>query len=413
MHSARVQAGAATSAPGTATAAERDELRIATGDGDVVLTVPEHGLQAPAVLPVFDGPLREKLDVNTPQIAKGELYWNKAFAALAPVSLPYPRTRGAGSVPVRIAVEAPSAGPKTVAGVCWHGQSLTYRELDDRATAMVVTTLALAASLELDAPSVFLLDRVQPSAGPAAALPGSSPDGAAYVIYTSGSTGHPKGVVVTNRNVMNLFAGMAGRIPHEMMGRWLAITSLSFDISALELCWTLAHGFSVVLHSDTVQADDPAPEFSLFYFAADNARDPKDRYKLLLEGAKFADREGFAAIWTPERHFHAFGGLCPNPALTSATIAAITTRLQIRAGSCVLPLHHPIRVAEEWAFVADPARAAGLAHRRRQPRDLPAGRGAGLGRERARRDSRARHRGLALHDDGRAGSLVADRGAAP
>ena len=56
-------------------------------------------------------------------------------------------------------------------------------------------------------------------------------------------------------------------------------------------------------------------------------------------------------MWTPERHFHAFGGLYPNPSVTSAAIAAITTRVAIRAGSVVLPLHHPIRVAEEWAVV--------------------------------------------------------------
>ena len=62
-------------------------------------------------------------------------------------------------------------------------------------------------------------------------------------------------------------------------------------------------------------------------------------------------REGFAAVWTPERHFHAFGGLYPNPAVTSAAIAAMTTRVKIRAGSCVLPLHHPIRAAEDWALV--------------------------------------------------------------
>ena len=70
-----------------------------------------------------------------------------------------------------------------------------------------------------------------------------------------------------------------------------------------------------------------------------------------MEGARFADREGFTAVWTPERHFHAFGGLYPNPVVTSAAVAAITSRVQIRAGSCVLPLHHPVRVAEDWAFV--------------------------------------------------------------
>ncbi|HEY1228498.1 MAG TPA: MupA/Atu3671 family FMN-dependent luciferase-like monooxygenase, partial [Ramlibacter sp.] len=115
--------------------------------------------------------------------------------------------------------------------------------------------------------------------------------------------------------------------------------------------WTLARGVTVVLHSDAAAATVKAPEFSLFYFASDDSRDPRRHYELLIEGAKFADREGFVAVWTPERHFHAFGGLYPNPVVTSAAIAGITSRVQIRAGSCVLPLHHPVRVAEDWAFV--------------------------------------------------------------
>ncbi|HET7796764.1 MAG TPA: MupA/Atu3671 family FMN-dependent luciferase-like monooxygenase, partial [Nevskia sp.] len=110
-------------------------------------------------------------------------------------------------------------------------------------------------------------------------------------------------------------------------------------------------GFTVVLNSNKARTEAKAPQFSLFYFASDHASTAADRYRLLMEGAKFADRNGFAAVWTPERHFHAFGGLYPNPAVTSAAIAACTSRIQIRAGSCVLPLHHPIRVAEEWAFV--------------------------------------------------------------
>ncbi|MDH3603844.1 MAG: LLM class flavin-dependent oxidoreductase, partial [Candidatus Tectomicrobia bacterium] len=55
--------------------------------------------------------------------------------------------------------------------------------------------------------------------------------------------------------------------------------------------------------------------------------------------------------WTPERHFQAFGGLFPNPSVLSAALAMVTHRLQIRAGSVVVPLHHPIRLAEEWALV--------------------------------------------------------------
>jgi natural product biosynthesis luciferase-like monooxygenase protein len=91
-------------------------------------------------------------------------------------------------------------------------------------------------------------------------------------------------------------------------------------------------------------------DLSLFYFANDSAGDG-DRYRLLMEGAKFADTHGFAAVWTPERHFHAFGGLYPNPSVTSAAIAAVTERVQIRAGSVVAPLHHPLRIAEEWSVV--------------------------------------------------------------
>ena len=67
-------------------------------------------------------------------------------------------------------------------------------------------------------------------------------------------------------------------------------------------------------------------DFSLFYFA-DAATSRRDPYRLLIEGARFADEHGLSAVWTPERHFHSFGGLYPNPAVTGAAIAAITLSL--------------------------------------------------------------------------------------
>jgi natural product biosynthesis luciferase-like monooxygenase protein/FkbM family methyltransferase len=196
------------------------------------------------------------------------------------------------------------------------------------------------------------------------------PDALAYLIYTSGSTGTPKGVMVSHRNVANFFAGMDRSLGREP-GCWLAVTSISFDISVLELLWTLARGFKVVVQKAAGMEEEAALatrgpaasrplDFSLFYFAGD-AGDAGDagrshpgntaRYRLLLEGAKLADRHGFSAVWTPERHFHAFGGLYPNPSVTGAAVAAVTERVAIRAGSVVLPLHHPARVAEEWAVV--------------------------------------------------------------
>ncbi|MGH8653378.1 MAG: MupA/Atu3671 family FMN-dependent luciferase-like monooxygenase [Gammaproteobacteria bacterium] len=92
-------------------------------------------------------------------------------------------------------------------------------------------------------------------------------------------------------------------------------------------------------------------DFSLFYFANDSRELDNNRYELLLDGARFADENGFAAVWTPERHFHQFGGLYPNPSVTSAAVAAVTKRVKIRAGSVVAPLHHPLRIAEEWSVV--------------------------------------------------------------
>ncbi len=91
--------------------------------------------------------------------------------------------------------------------------------------------------------------------------------------------------------------------------------------------------------------------FSLYFFSDDGSKDSPDKYRLVLESAKFADRNEFSAVWTPERHFQDFGGLYPNPSVLSAALAMITERVQIRAGSVALPLHHPVRVAEEWSVV--------------------------------------------------------------
>ena len=136
------------------------------------------------------------------------------------------------------------------------------------------------------------------------------------------------------------------------------MTSLSFDISVLERLWTLARGFAVVLPRDEdlesflgVAAARRPVDFSLFYFSSNESEHDQHKYRLLMEGARFADENGFVAIWTPERHFHAFGGLFPNPAITSAAVAAITKNVGIRAGSVVSPLHSSLRIAEEWSIV--------------------------------------------------------------
>ncbi len=236
--------------------------------------------------------------------------------------------------------------------------------LEDSGAAVVVTDASLAADLPPHKAQVLELDS-DPRIAAAAAdniNSGVSADDLAYLIYTSGSTGRPKGVMIEHRNVSNFFTGMDGRIRHDPPGVWLAVTSLSFDISVLELFWTLARGFKIVLSDDenrTLVAGDAdyskaitgrGMEFSLFYWGNDDGVG-RDKYKLLLEGAQFADQNGFCAVWTPERHFHAFGGPYPNPSVTGAAVAAVTQNISVRAGSCVAPLHHTARIAEEWAVI--------------------------------------------------------------
>jgi natural product biosynthesis luciferase-like monooxygenase protein len=91
--------------------------------------------------------------------------------------------------------------------------------------------------------------------------------------------------------------------------------------------------------------------FSLFFFSGRWPDTPGDHYRLFRDSVQFADRCGFEAVWTPERHFHRFGGLYPNPSLTGAALAVLTTRIGIRAGSVVAPLQDPLRIAEEWSVV--------------------------------------------------------------
>jgi len=235
--------------------------------------------------------------------------------------------------------------------------------LDDAQVEVLIARTETLNDLPSSGVRIVNLDTIQsemerqPTVAPAVEV---DPNDAAYLIYTSGSTGVPKGVMVAHRNVVNFFTAMDDSLGAEPPGAWLALTSIAFDISVLELFWTLTRGFVMVLRPDRnplidftapIRISEKQIDFSLFYFAAADESEGQEKYRLLMEGARFADEFGFTAVWTPERHFHAFGGSYPNPAIAGAALAAITKNIRIRAGSVVLPLHHPARVAEEWSVV--------------------------------------------------------------
>ncbi|MFD7962487.1 amino acid adenylation domain-containing protein [Streptomyces zaomyceticus] len=111
----------------------------------------------------------------------------------------------------------------------------------------------------LDAPDTLaaLADLGATPPGPDDALPTPSGAHPAYVIHTSGSTGRPKGVVVPHSALANFLRMQAHELAMAPGDRLVAVTTVSFDIAALELHVPLVSGATVVLADrDTVR--DPA-----------------------------------------------------------------------------------------------------------------------------------------------------------
>lgn len=84
-------------------------------------------------------------------------------------------------------------------------------------------------------------------------IQGNSP---AYVIYTSGSTGRPKGVEIPHRALMNFLCAMQKELNLTGKDTFLAVTTISFDISILELFLPITSGASVVI-ADRKTVRDP------------------------------------------------------------------------------------------------------------------------------------------------------------
>ena len=106
--------------------------------------------------------------------------------------------------------------------------------------------------VDLDADAAAIA--AEPASAPAVALDAQHP---AYVIYTSGSTGTPKGVVVTHGSLTNLLFGMRQYVSIDPGERLIAVTSIGFDIAALELFLPLISDACVVLARREV-VNDPA-----------------------------------------------------------------------------------------------------------------------------------------------------------
>ena len=130
--------------------------------------------------------------------------------------------------------------------------------LEDAGAALVITSAGLgdrlgqhgARRLELDTQAAALAG--EPTSAPAITLEAHN---LAYVIYTSGSTGTPKGVAVTHGGLNNVLLAMREEIGLDRADRLMAITTVGFDISALELFLPLISGASVVIAEREIVRD--------------------------------------------------------------------------------------------------------------------------------------------------------------
>jgi amino acid adenylation domain-containing protein len=124
---------------------------------------------------------------------------------------------------------------------------------------------------------------------------GAGPKDAAYVIYTSGSTGRPKGVVVPHEALVNFLWSMKDR-PGLYDGDVLAaVTTISFDIAALELYLPLLVGARIELVSRAAAADGEALAAQLNSSGATILQATPATWRLLVETG-WRGAPGFRAL---------------------------------------------------------------------------------------------------------------------
>lgn len=74
-------------------------------------------------------------------------------------------------------------------------------------------------------------------------------------------------------------------------------------------------------------------------------------YDRWLEQMDAAESLGFDSLWVTEHHFRFFGGMMPSPSVLLAAAAQRTKKMRLGAAVSIIPMHNPLRIAEEFAMV--------------------------------------------------------------
>ncbi|MCG2801553.1 MAG: AMP-binding protein, partial [Cellulomonas sp.] len=168
--------------------------------------------------------------------------------------------------------------------------------LEDCGASILLTERDLDAAVDPTGRVVVEIGDVDRAPDPhLTAPPGPGPDDLAYVLYTSGSTGRPKGVEIPHSALTNLLRSMAetpGCDEHDVL---LAVTTLSFDIAALELFLPLLCGGQVEIASRGLAADGRQLRQRLDRGGITMLQATPATWRMLLE-AGWAGTEGLTAL---------------------------------------------------------------------------------------------------------------------
>ncbi|MEU9609247.1 amino acid adenylation domain-containing protein [Streptomyces sp. NPDC048057] len=156
--------------------------------------------------------------------------------------------------------------------------------LADAGTALALAQRSTAHLVEGHGTTLLLDDLFTRHDTDGAPLPLPTPDDLAYLIYTSGSTGRPKGVEVPHGALAHLLLAFRDALAVGPDDVWLAVTSLSFDISALELLLPLITGGRVVIARESETRDGRALAALVERHGVTHAQATPSGWRLLLDG---------------------------------------------------------------------------------------------------------------------------------
>ena len=291
--------GHAVDAPGTPVAdlamlsdTERDELII--GRNRQTLPAGDDGSVA----------VRRLLQASTSQVidADGALPMSEVCDRAARIARTLAGHGVVTETPVGLCVGRGTGMLTSLLGVWWAGGA--YVPLDPGFPAARLAAMARGAGLQIvisDAAhrdlarsvaggaTVICIDDPATTAGPPLEPAGLPASALAYIIFTSGSTGQPKGVGIEHRAVTNLVASFQRALRLGSDDRFVAVTTLSFDIALLELLLPLASDADLVIAT------------------ADEAREP-DRLRSLIERTAATAMQATPQTW---RLLESAGGVPP------------------------------------------------------------------------------------------------------